>query len=75
MYTKSVFAVLLILLAFGLVVSALRIRPVEAIGNIYIRADGSVDPPTVPLTTADNVPYTFTDDIDRSQVSMTRIKR
>lgn len=31
--------------------------------KIYIRADGSIDPPTSPITTADNIVYTFTADI------------
>jgi len=32
-------------------------------GTIYIRADGSIDPPTAPISTVDNVTYTFTDSI------------
>jgi parallel beta-helix repeat protein len=32
-------------------------------GTIYIRADGSIDPPTAPITTVDNVTYTFVDNI------------
>ena len=35
------------------------IGPVEAGGTIYIRADGSVDPDTAPISTVDNVTYTF----------------
>ncbi len=31
--------------------------------SIYIRADGSVDPPTAPILNAGNVSYAFTDDI------------
>jgi parallel beta-helix repeat protein len=40
---------------------AFNIQPVEAGGTIYIRADGSIDPLTANITTADNVTYTFTD--------------
>jgi len=36
---------------------------VRASGTIYIRADGSIDPPTAPISTADNITYTFTDNI------------
>jgi len=35
----------------------------SASGTIYIRADGSVDPPTAPISSVDNVTYTFTDNI------------
>ena len=35
----------------------------ETNGNVYIRADGSVDPPTAPIWSVDNVVYTFTDNI------------
>lgn len=31
--------------------------------TIYIRADGSIDPPTAPISTLDNVTYTFIDNI------------
>jgi len=37
-------------------------------GTIYIRADGSIDPPTAPITTVDNITYTFTDNINDSIV-------
>jgi parallel beta-helix repeat protein len=32
-------------------------------GTIYIRADGSIDPPTAPMHTADNITYTLTGNI------------
>ena len=32
-------------------------------GTIYIKADGSIDPPTAPITTGDNITYTFADNI------------
>jgi len=32
-------------------------------GTIYIRADGSIDPPTAPISSVDNVTYTFADNI------------
>jgi hypothetical protein len=37
-------------------------------GTIYIRADGSRDPPTPFITTSDNVTYTFTCSITDSVV-------
>jgi len=33
----------------------LNIETVKASGTIYIRADGSIDPPTANITTTDNV--------------------
>ena len=38
-----------------------RVEKVQASGTIYIRVDGSIDPPTANITTTDNVTYTFTD--------------
>ena len=35
------------------------VQPGEASGTIYIRADGSVDPLTAPISTVDNVTYTL----------------
>jgi hypothetical protein len=29
------------------------------LGTIYIRADGSIDPPTALISTTDNITYTF----------------
>jgi len=41
---------------------------VKGSGAIYIRADGSVDPPTAPISTIDNVTYTLTGNINDSIV-------
>jgi parallel beta-helix repeat protein len=41
---------------------------VKASGTIYIRADGSIDPSDAPISTADNITYTFTGDINDSIV-------
>ena len=37
-------------------------------GVIYVRADGIVDPPDAPISSVDNVTYTFTDNINGSIV-------
>jgi len=50
-------------------VASVNVRFVGANGTVYIRADGSVDPPTAPISTLDNVTYTFTDNIDDSIVA------
>lgn len=58
--TVSAFMVTLILVSTFTV--ALKIQPVRATGTIYIRADGSIDPPTTPINRTGNV-YTFTGNI------------
>ena len=44
-------------------VPAFSIQEVKATGTIYIGADGSITPPTAPISTVDNETYTFTDNI------------
>jgi parallel beta-helix repeat protein len=56
--------VILILLLMGIFALAFNIQPAKASGTIYIKADGSIDPPTAPINTADKVTYTFTGDIN-----------
>jgi len=55
--------IMLTLLLVGMLTLALafNIQQAKASGPIYIRADGSIDPPTANVTTVDNVTYTFTD--------------
>ena len=57
---------ILTLLLTGMLTLAFNIQPVKASGTIYIRADGSVDPPDAPITTLDNVTYTLTENITSS---------
>ncbi len=47
----------------GMLTLAFNVLPVVAEGAIYIRADGSIDPPTAPIASVDNVTYIFTDNI------------
>jgi len=55
MKLKAVSGIMLILLFMGMLTLAFDIRPVKAqLGTIYIRADGSVDPPTANITSVDN---------------------
>jgi parallel beta-helix repeat protein len=66
---KRVFSVVLfVLLVTSMLTLAFNVQPVRAQGTIYIRADGSIDPPTAPIYTADNITYTLTDDISGSIV-------
>ncbi|MDH7563800.1 MAG: hypothetical protein QHH24_02810 [Candidatus Bathyarchaeota archaeon] len=36
---------------------------VTSFGTIYIRSDGSIDPPNAPVSTEDNITYTLTDNV------------
>ena len=65
---KAVSGIMLTVLLIGMLTSAFNIQPVKASGTIYIRADGSIDPPTAPISTTDNIVYTFADNISDSIV-------
>ena len=56
---------LLALLVLGVFASSFYIQPVIASGTIYIRADGSIDPPTAPIQRNGDV-YTLTVNITSS---------
>ena len=60
---KAVSGVILTLLLIGMLTLAFNIQSVKASGTIYIRADGSVDPPTAPIQNVGNMYYTFTADM------------
>ena len=56
---------MLALLLIGMVTLAFNIQPAkgEWTGTVYIRADGSIDPPSAPISTVDDVTYTLTGNI------------
>jgi outer membrane protein assembly factor BamB len=60
---KTVSSIVISLLVLGTLASVFDIRTVRATGTIYIMADGSIDPPTAPIHTADNITYTLTGNI------------
>jgi parallel beta-helix repeat protein len=60
---KTVSGIMLTLLLIGMLTLTFNIQTVKASGTIYIRADGSIDPPDAPIYTEDNITYTFTDNI------------
>jgi len=68
MKSKVITEVMFTLLFIGMLTLAFNIQPAKASGTIYIRADGSVDPPTAPISTVDNITYTFTGNINESIV-------
>jgi len=62
MNKKTVSGIVVTLLLVGTLVLAFNIQPVRAIGTIYIRPDGSVDPTTAPIQ-RDGEIYTLTGNI------------
>jgi parallel beta-helix repeat protein len=62
------FTIFCLLSAVFLIGLSFNVQPVKASGTIYIRADGSIDPPTAPISSVDNVTYTFTNNINDSIV-------
>jgi len=63
MKLKAVSGMMLMLLFTSMLTLAFNIHPAKATGTIYIRADGSVEPDTAPISSVDNVTYTFTGNI------------
>ena len=59
---KSAVTGILFFLFLSIIVTAISVRPVQASSTIYIRADGTIDPPTANITRDElNITYTFTD--------------
>jgi parallel beta-helix repeat protein len=62
MNRKLVLALTLTLLV-GMLSVAFNVQRAKASGTVYIRADGSIDPPSANITSVDNVTYTLTGNI------------
>jgi parallel beta-helix repeat protein len=60
---RTVSLAVLFLLLTNVFISSFFIMSVNASGTVYIRADGSIDPPTAPVSSFDNVTYKLTDNI------------
>jgi parallel beta-helix repeat protein len=56
---------MMLLLVLGTIGLVLNVQPVQASGTVYIRADGSIDPPTASIQTNGDI-YTLTSDILQS---------
>jgi parallel beta-helix repeat protein len=67
MKRKAVPGIMLMLLATSMTILTFNVRIAVAQETIYIRSDGSVDPPTAPITRAGNI-YTFTANISKPMV-------
>jgi len=66
---KAVFALvaILYLLSVSSITGLIHLAKADG-GTVYIRADGSIDPPTAPISTIDNVTYVFTGNTNDSVV-------
>jgi len=68
MKRESVFLMVFLIILVTSSFAAFEVRRVEASGTIYIRDDGSIDPPTANITSLDNVTYTLIGNINDSIV-------
>jgi len=68
MNKKLVFSILLLLFLSSISSATLEVHSVEASGTIYIRTDGSIDPPIAELSSDDNITYSMTGNLDSSIV-------
>jgi parallel beta-helix repeat protein len=69
---KTVPDLMLFLLVMSMLALALKVQPVWANSTIYINADGSINPPTAPISTVDSVTYTFTGNIINESIVVQR---
>jgi len=60
MSRESILPTILLILLITMLDASVKVNEVKASGTIYVRADGSVDPPTANITSLDNVTYAFT---------------
>jgi parallel beta-helix repeat protein len=66
---RIVASLIVVLLFLSLSVFTFSVQPARAqSGAIYINADGSVSPSTAPITSVDNITYTFTGNTNESVV-------
>jgi len=67
LFRKPAFIIMLFLLVISALALAYNVQPVNSdyvwTETIYIRADGSIDPSTAPISSVNNVTYTLTDNI------------
>jgi parallel beta-helix repeat protein len=68
LHKRIVIAVLAVFFLASTLTPLFKIEPARAGGTIYIRADGTVDPPAAPIQTIDNITYSVTADINESIV-------
>jgi parallel beta-helix repeat protein len=60
---EAALGIMLTLLLINILTMVFDPEAVEASESIFISEDGSINPPTAPISTVDNITYAFTDDI------------
>jgi len=65
---RKLVLIMTLMLLIGMLNVAFNAQKAEASGTIYIRADGSVDPPTAELSSNDNMTYSMTGNLNISIV-------
>jgi len=60
---KAASGIMLLLLSIGMFTLVFNIQTGKATETIYVRADGSIEPPNAPISSIDNITYTFTSNI------------
>jgi len=67
LFGKAVSVIIMMMLLVGILSVAFNAKPAKSdytwTQTIYIQADGSIQPPTAPISSSDNVTYTLTDNI------------
>ena len=61
--SRTISGIVWTLILMGTLAIAYNIRPVKATEKTYIRSDGTIEPPTAPITTTDKITYVFTANI------------
>ena len=70
---RRVFIILMITFLFSnVMILGFNIQIAMSSETIYIRADGSIDPPTANITNLNNITYTFTDNISYDSILVQR---
>jgi len=72
---RTVTVLLFMFLLLGTSISTFFTQPVKAGGTIYVRSDGSIDPLTAPIFTADNITYVLTANIIADSIDGIVIQR
>lgn len=63
MLSRTASVTLMLAFLIGMSVLTISINPTKAIETVYINEDGSISPVSAPISTVDNVTYTFTNNI------------
>lgn len=63
MNRKHAITTIMIIALFGMLDATFKIQKANGSSTIYIRSDGSIDPMDAPISSIDNITYTFTRDV------------